>query len=59
MSKKLLSLALALVMCLGLTIPAFAAESKWKVEVVGKTDAEISLGKKDLYRPRLGHLRHF
>ena len=46
MSKKLLSLALALVMCLGLTIPAFAAESKWKVEVVGKTDAEISLGKK-------------
>ena len=46
MSNKLLSLALALVMCLGLTIPAFAAESKWKVEVVGKTDAEISLGKK-------------
>ena len=46
MSKKLLSLALALVMCLGLTIPAFEAESKWKVEVVGKTDAEISLGKK-------------
>ena len=46
MSKKFLSLALALVMCLGLTIPAFAAESKWKVEVVGKTDAEISLGKK-------------
>ena len=43
MSKKFLSLALALVMCLGLTVPAFAAESKWNVEVSGKTDAEVLL----------------
>ena len=43
MSKKLLSLALALVMCLSLTVPAFAAESKWNVEVSGKTDAEVLL----------------
>ena len=33
MSKKLLSLALALVMCLGLTVPAFAAEEKLKVTI--------------------------
>ena len=43
MSKKFLSLALALVMCLSLTVPAFAAESKWNVEVSGKTDAEVLL----------------
>ena len=28
MSKKFLSLALALVMCLGLTVPVFAAETQ-------------------------------
>ena len=33
MSKKLLSLALALVMCLGLTVPAFAVASNWKLEI--------------------------
>ena len=33
MSKKFLSLALALVMCLGLTVPAFAAEEKLKVTI--------------------------
>ena len=43
MRKKLPSLALALVMCLSLTVPAFAAESKWNVEVSGKTDAEVLL----------------
>lgn len=41
MRKKVLSLALALVMCLGLTVPAFAAESKWKVEVSGKPNAHV------------------
>ncbi len=46
MKKKILSLALALVMCLGLAVPAFAAESKWKLEVPGKSNAEIFLGKK-------------
>ena len=40
MRKKVLSLALALVMCLGLTVPAFAVASDWKLEVPGKTDAE-------------------
>ena len=43
MSKKFLSLALALVMCLGLTVPAFAVASDWKLEVPGKTDAEVLL----------------
>ena len=43
MSKKLLSLALALVMCLSLTVPAFAAELGWKLSVSGKTDAEVLL----------------
>lgn len=33
MSKKWLSLALALAMCLGLTVPAFAAEEKLKVTI--------------------------
>ena len=46
MSKKLLSLALALVMCLGLTVPAFAVASNWKLEVPGKTDAEVFVGGK-------------
>ena len=41
MRKKLLSLALALVMCLGLTIPAFAAESNYKLEVSGKPNAYV------------------
>lgn len=41
MSKKFLSLALALVMCLGLTVPAFADASDWKLEVPGKTNAEV------------------
>ncbi len=44
--KQALSLSLALVLSLAMAVPAFAAESKWKVEVVGKTNAEISLGKK-------------
>ena len=44
--KKVLSLALALVMCLGLTVPAFAEESKWKLEVPGKTDAQVFVGAK-------------
>lgn len=43
MRKKVLSLALALVMCLGLTVPAFAVASDWKLEVPGKTDAEVLL----------------
>ena len=30
MKKKALSLALALAMCLGLTVPAFAAEATFK-----------------------------
>ena len=46
MRKKVLSLALALVMCLGLTIPTFAVESKWKLEVPGKSKAEMFLDKK-------------
>ena len=41
MKKKILSLALALVMCLGLTVPAFAAESGWKLEVSGKPNAYV------------------
>lgn len=41
MRKKLLSLALASVMCLGLTVPAFADASDWKLEVPGKTNAEV------------------
>ena len=44
--KKVLSLALVLVMCLGLTVPAFAEESKWKLEVPGKTDAQVFVGAK-------------
>ena len=43
MRKKLPSLALALVMCLSLTVPAFAAELGWKLSVSGKTDAEVLL----------------
>ena len=43
MRKKALSLALALVMCLGLTVPAFAVASDWKLEVPSKTDAEVLL----------------
>jgi hypothetical protein len=43
MRKKVLSLALALVMCLGLTVPAFAVASDWKLEVPSKTDAEVLL----------------
>ena len=43
MKKKMLSLALALVMCLGLTVPASAAESKWNVEVSGKSNADVLL----------------
>ena len=46
MSKKFLSLALALVMCLGLTVPAFADASDWKLEVPGKTNAEVFVGEK-------------
>lgn len=46
MRKKVLSLALALVMCLGLTVPAFAVASDWKLEVPGKTDAEVFVGGK-------------
>jgi len=46
MRKKMLSLALALAMCLGLTVPAFAAESKWKLAVSGKTDAQVFVGER-------------
>ena len=46
MKKKILSLALALTMCLGLTVPAFAAESEWKLEVPGKSNAQVFVGKK-------------
>ena len=46
MSKKFLSLALASVMCLGLTVPAFADASDWKLEVPGKTNAEVFVGGK-------------
>ena len=46
MRKKLLSLALASVMCLGLTVPAFADASDWKLEVPGKTNAEVFVGGK-------------
>ena len=65
MSKKLLSLALALVMCLGLTVPAFAVASNWKLEVPGKTDAEVFVGGKtfilrdwnfDVYDPSFGEI---
>ena len=44
MEKKLLSLALAVALCLSLAVPAFAADSTWKLEVPGKSDAEIFLG---------------
>ena len=65
MSKKFLSLALALVMCLGLTVPAFAVASDWKLEVPGKTDAEVFVGGKtfilrdwnfDVYDPSFGEI---
>jgi len=46
MRKKMLSLALALVMCLGLTVPALAAESELKLAVSGKTDAQVFVGEK-------------
>ena len=46
MKKKTLSLTLALALCLGLTVPAFAAESKWKLEVPGKSNAQVFVGKK-------------
>jgi len=46
MKKKLLSLALALALCLGLTVPALAEESEWKVEVPGKTGAQAFAGEK-------------
>ena len=46
MKKKVLSLTLALAMYLSLIAPAFAAESKWKVTVPGKSDAEVFLDKK-------------
>lgn len=41
MKKRILSLALALALCLGLTIPAMAAEPGWNLEVQGKSDEEI------------------
>ena len=46
MKKKILSLALALVTCLGLAVPAFSAVSDWKMEVPGKSDAEVFAGEK-------------
>ena len=44
--KKVFSLTLALALSLALAVPAFAAESKWKLEVPGKSNAEIFVGKK-------------
>jgi len=41
MRKKILSLALALAMCLGLTVPAFAAEANYKLEVSSKPSAFV------------------
>ena len=46
MKKRLLSLALALVLYWGLAVPALAAESKWKMQVPGKSDAQAFLGKR-------------
>ena len=46
MSKKLLSLALALALSLGLTVPTFAAGSEWKLEVPGKSNAEVFVGER-------------
>ena len=46
MRKKLLSLALALAVCLGLTVPTFAAGSEWKLEVPGKSNAEVFVGER-------------
>ena len=46
MKKKTLSLALALAMCLSLTVPALAEASVWKLEVPGKSDAEVFAGDK-------------
>lgn len=63
--KKWTSLALALIMCLGLTVPAFAAELGWKLSVSGKTDAEVFVGGKtfilrdwnfDTYDPSCGEI---
>ncbi len=46
MRKKVLSLALALAMCLGLTVPTFAAGSEWKLEVPGKSNVQVFVGEK-------------
>ena len=46
MRKKLLSLALALALSLGLTVPTFAAGSEWKLEVPGKSNAEVFVGER-------------
>ena len=44
--KTALSLSLALALSLTLAVPAFAAESSWKVEVPGKSSAEVFVGAK-------------
>ncbi len=46
MRKKLLSLALALALSLGLTVPTFAAGSEWKLEVSGKSNAQVFVGER-------------
>ena len=46
MRKKLLSLALDLALSLGLTVPTFAAGSEWKLEVPGKSNAEVFVGER-------------
>lgn len=49
MRKKLLSLMLVLSLCLGLTVSVyaeFAEESDWEMEVAGKSNAEVFVGKK-------------
>ena len=44
--KKALSLTLALALSLSLAAPTFAAESKWKLEVPGKSNTEVLVGAK-------------
>ncbi|MEY8402784.1 LysM peptidoglycan-binding domain-containing protein [Oscillospiraceae bacterium 44-34] len=44
--KKAFSLTLALALSLTMAVPAFAAESKWNVEVSGKSNAQVFVGEK-------------
>lgn len=44
--KKALSLTLAFALSLALAVPAMAEESKWNLQVAGKSDEEVLLGEK-------------